>query len=105
MAGKCGCLPPSRPDLGGLERGCGHRPQPWHMLTHLSQQWLFIGIFSEITSTWGRSVGPGVQELLPGAGILGGYSAPPDATVSIPGTGFTSGQVSQRLLVPIIVFR
>lgn len=44
MAGKCGCLPPSRPDLGGLERGCGHRPQPWHMLTHLSQQWLFIGI-------------------------------------------------------------
>lgn len=61
--------------------------------------------FSEITSTWGRSVGPGVQELLLGAGILGGYSAPPDATVSIPGTGFTSGQVSQRLLVPIIVFR
>lgn len=55
---KCGCLPPSRPDLGGLEEGCGlaeergrqgllgagHRPQPGQMLTHLSQQWLFIGL-------------------------------------------------------------
>lgn len=47
--------------------------------------------FSEIALNWGRSTEPGIRELLPGAGILGGhprgYSAPPGAAVSTQGTG------------------
>lgn len=79
LAGKPGLeawvFTPSRPDLGGPERGCGleeergrqgllgagHRPQPGQTLTHLSQQWLFIGLSPKLRR-------PGEGERNPGYG-------------------------------------